>query len=409
MKKILLSIGIISSLTLSAQVVNDSILLEPNVTNQAFYSLENGEVANLSSQTWDLAFTTNFYGLTIRNNTGAGTAVYLYPSGDTLDWMSVDTAGMSSWSAINNDAENWGTGAFNQGVNPSNMFDQGWGIYNLSTHHTTGDSIYVVKDVAGDFHKLWIQRVANGTFYFKYADLDNSNEVEAEIIKSNGAGKNFLYYSLSTEEVLDREPANDSWDLLFTKYGEQLGPYFYPVTGVLTNNNVFIREARDTKTNEAEYDDFSVAADSAINEIGYDWKALGSSGYVIEDSLSYFVLDQSDEVWQVIMTGFGANTTGKVYFSKEKIDLAAINENEQESTFAVYPNPANDYVNILLNTTKSIEISLVSLDGRTVYQENTNQTGLVNHVINTNDFPAGIYSVIVNDGMNLNSEKLIIK
>ena len=55
-----------------------------------------------------------------------------------------------------------------------------------------------------------------------------------------------IYYSIETNEILDREPNSSSWDLLFTKYEEDLNnelanplnysqPYF--VAGVLTNGN----------------------------------------------------------------------------------------------------------------------------------------------------------------------------
>ena len=39
------------------------------------------------------------------------------------------------------------------------MFDMGWGIYSMITHHVTGDSLYAIKTVGGDWKKLWIQKL----------------------------------------------------------------------------------------------------------------------------------------------------------------------------------------------------------------------------------------------------------
>lgn len=395
-------------MSINAQVVHDSVLLEPNNINQSFYSLEDGEMTNVSSLTWDLAFSTDLFGTTIRNNSGAGTVVYLYPNGDTTDWMTVDTAGIGSWSPANNSSEKWEVGAFNQNLT-GDPFDQGWGVYSLATHQIVGDSLYVVKDIEGDYHKLWIDRVADGKFYIKFADLDHTNEVEAEVVKADGAGKNFLYYSLATETTLDREPAASSWELLFTKYGEQLGPTFYPVTGVLTNNNVFVREARSTHTDDAAYEDFAVNTDTTINEIGYDWKTFNGMAYDIQDSLSYFILDQNENIWHLIMTGFGGSTTGWSYFSKEKIETASISKNENATQFAIYPNPANEVVHVLFQSQNNIQVQIVSLDGKMVYQQVITQKGMINHEINVNDFPSGIYSIVVSDGTAYKTEKLIVQ
>ena len=56
-----------------------------------------------------------------------------------------------------------------------------------------------------------------------------------EITCAPYTAKNFIYFSLTTGEVLDNEPDSESWDLVFTKYHDESIPYI--VTGVLTNVN----------------------------------------------------------------------------------------------------------------------------------------------------------------------------
>ena len=90
-------------------------------------------------------------------------------------------------SPMYNSDTSWNYGAF--GVNKSsNMMDYGWGSYNIVNHHIVGDSLFIIKTVDGNYKKLWMDRKASGTYYFKFADLDGSNE----IISSVPASTNFL-------------------------------------------------------------------------------------------------------------------------------------------------------------------------------------------------------------------------
>ena len=173
MNKIFTALLLFISLNLFSQ--NQSISLLPSYTNQSFYSLENGEVANLNNTDWDLAFSTATMSSSIRINAGMGTELYSYPLGDTTDWNTFNSSNLSNWLPIYNSDTNWFVGAFDK--NSTSMFDMGWGMYSMITHHVTGDSLYAIKTVGGDWKKLWIQKLANDEYTFKYANLDGTNEI----------------------------------------------------------------------------------------------------------------------------------------------------------------------------------------------------------------------------------------
>ncbi|HIP31124.1 MAG TPA: hypothetical protein EYG86_00025, partial [Crocinitomicaceae bacterium] len=108
----------------------------------------------------------------------------------------------------------------------------------------TGDRIFIIKLADGTYQKLIIEMLQGGVYTFKYADLDGENEVSASLTKSDYDGKNFGYYSIQNNTVLDREPVSPEWDLLFTKYVVDLGGGFlYGVSGVLANVNVQVAQA----------------------------------------------------------------------------------------------------------------------------------------------------------------------
>ena len=194
MKKSLLILTItLISFTYSAQVY-DSVFLQSGYTNQSYYNLNSGEVANVDNENWDLAFSLSAYGSSIRINGKTGTELYVYPNGDTSSWSSVDISGIASWTKLYDSDTSWSLGAFDASANPGNPLDLGWGVYNTVTHHILGDSLHVIKLSNGDYKKLQVMKLAGGTYEFRYANIDGSNEVNTSVSKSSFTNKNFGYY-----------------------------------------------------------------------------------------------------------------------------------------------------------------------------------------------------------------------
>jgi hypothetical protein len=77
-KSLLILIITLISFTYSAQVY-DSVFLQSGYTNQSYYNLNSGEVANVDNENWDLAFSLSAYGSSIRINGKTGTELYVYP------------------------------------------------------------------------------------------------------------------------------------------------------------------------------------------------------------------------------------------------------------------------------------------------------------------------------------------
>ena len=406
----------VSFSTLSAQIVSDSVSLGAGYAQQSYYSLLNGEVANVNNGNWDLAFDASAFGSSIHINDQAGLLLYTYPDGDTSDWSSLDTSGLSGWSAQYNSDYSWSLGAFEQNMNLNDPTDLGWGVYSTITHAVTGDSIYVIRLANGDWKKLWIQDLFGGAYHFRYADLNGSNEVNAQLDKANYNGKNFGYYSLENDQEIDREPAKTSWDLVFSKYITELAPQvYYGVTGVLQNNEVSAAKAHPVN------DPFTYASYGShnfhdfTNSVGYDWKYfdMGSFAYVVEDSMCFFVNDVPGNIWRVTFTAFEGSGTGKIVFSKEMIAAAppiGIEENKSAGSFGLYPNPAASEVNILYTAgNEQVNVNVFTLTGKQVAAYTFNGQGFNKQVISLDGFGAGVYMVALNRGTSQEIRKLIIQ
>ena len=73
-------------------------------------------------------------------------------------------------------------------------------------------------------HKLFDQILEHFNFsnieilFIDDGSLDGTNEINATVDKTNYTDKNFVYFSIDQNIVLDREPISQDWDITFTKY-----------------------------------------------------------------------------------------------------------------------------------------------------------------------------------------------
>lgn len=388
--------------------VEDSVEMLPGYTNESYYSLANAEQANVDNTNWDIAFDLSGFGSSVRTNEHVGTEVYEYTAG--TDWATVDTTGMS-WNTFHNSETTWAVGSFDQAADPSDPFDIGWGDYNVVTHQIIGSRIYIIKLSSGDYRKIMIESLISGSYEFKHAEINGANEVSNTITKADYTDKNFVYYSITNDAIIDREPANNTWDIVFTKYIGELAPGVnYGVTGVLSNNGVHVREASGVDPSSANYYDYTV--DSVINVIGWDWKSfnMSTSSYDMAPDLSYFVEDQSGDIWHIIFTKFEGGATGKVVFSKELVSSASIDALEDITSFGIYPNPASEQTTLVFNSTADrTQVSIIDLGGKMVMSEELSQKGFITHPLSLSGLKAGTYFVQLSTSNGTSTKKLFIR
>lgn len=406
---------ILSTSTFAQGQIYDVVSIGPGYTNQAFYSMANGEVSNITNTDWDLAFQIAGFQASILINSKNN--VKLYRSGfDANAWSNLtanDTVGvLNSSNELFNQDTSWWSGAFNITANLSNQFDLGWGVYDFATHAVTGDSIHFIKLSNGAVKKIWIQQLANGTYYFAHADVDGGNEVNATLSKNAFPGKNFGYYSILNNTTIDREPNKYTWDLTFMQYMTTV-PFTYKVTGVLANDSVTVAKAYPVDVMNVNY--WGQNYSMYINTMGYNWKTfdLNSNQWLIEDSLVYFVNARPGQLWKMVFTGFGGASTGDFEFYKEQVSATGISENGgQPVLLGVYPNPANDLVKMTVYVNQYHEnngAAIFDMNGRMVKQIALgNLEGLNEVAITTSDLTAGVYTIqIIADGA-VETKRLVI-
>lgn len=408
MKKILLlSIVSLGLCSLNAQV-SDNVSLEQGYANQSFYSFENGEIASVPAQDWDLAFSCGSGSSAIRINDGYGVKAYKYPNGDISNWSEIDSTGLSTWIPDYNSELTWATGAFDQ---TADGFDVGWGDYNVITHIVTGTDVFIIQTLDMSWKKVAVESLISGDYIFKYADLDGSNESTHTLSKSDYTGKNFGYFSLATETEIDREPDSDSWDITFTKYIGELSPGVnYGVTGALSNYGVSIAQADGVDVTTANYMDYSFEGE--INVIGYDWKSFNGMQFVLTPDLTYFVNDVNGNVYQITFTNFEGSSSGVIEFETTLLMTSAITNLDKSSAIKAFPNPTQGTLQLeftSVNTANTL-LTITDLAGRLILNEQVVfSTENSKHRLDLAGNTAGIYILtIVSEGI-VSTERIVLK
>ena len=100
------------------------------------------------------------------------------------------------------------------------------------------------------------------------------------------------------------------------------------------------------------------------------------------------------------------NADGSKIVTEDKKGFLGVKEINTVSNFSVSPNPANDVINVKLNSSASAAISITDLAGKVV--KNTTVNG-VSTSISTSGLNEGVYFVNVTIGNSTSTEKIVIK
>ncbi len=390
------------AVTLSAQVETEVVTGgSPSYPDEVYYSLEDGIVSTVARSTWDLGFNTSNFSVSILANTASGVEVYTWPLGDTADWATLDTTGMT-WTPLYNSIESWDEGAFSS--NQTGHPDYGWGIYNDVTHIITGDSLFVIKTVAGSYKKLAIvERNPMVNYYLiKVAGLDGSDEQTDTINSADYNTKSFVYYSLDNMEILDREPVKEAWDMVFTRYYDYTIPYM--VSGVLTNDiHVEAQEVKEEGLDQATFVDYEESAFSwDISIIGSDWKSFSMTtfSYEVDTTVVYFLKkygETDSTYYKLYFTAFDY-TEGKYVFVQEELSAVSSRAPEANTLLNLYPNPASDHLNLVYDHQGEMEVSVYDLTGRNVLSTIHQGAGFSHLVLDISTLERGVFFVQVRAG-----------
>ncbi len=267
----------------------DASIGDTRYNHQIYFTLSTGEQKTVDRLSWDLGFSASETGTAVILN-GANFMQIALAEGKTFGdpWTTQElTSLVFRFDSATGSLDHTAIGEWAKSEeNSTFVLDLGYD-HNLS---------------ARGHRQLQILRADAQEFEIRYADLDGNNVRTAVIPKRSG--HNFSFYSLVSEQMVEVEPPQDSWDLVFTYYAYRYPDGFpYWLTGALSNRHQVA--VAEVPTSFATWDELTLADTASltfspnIDEIGFDWKSYvfgpparyvthQEKCYVVRDTKGYF-------------------------------------------------------------------------------------------------------------------------
>lgn len=373
----------------------DSVDMTGGYALDVYYSMENSAVQTVANAEWTVAFSTGATSSQVLINDGKGVELYKL-SASISDFPTIntsDTVGMAAWTKLHNNFEDWSHSAFEDGATGHPNY--GWGNYTgAPLHDVVGDKVFILKTLNDTYYKTMVIKQSHGEWTYRYATLDNSFDTTIVYQASDLQDRNFVFLNMDNHTILNREPANTDWDLLFTKYYSLDANY--SVMGILANKGVEILQIDGVSNSSATFDNGTFS--EVTNEIGYDWKTFNGTTYTFDLAIdrTYFVKQLTGDIYKLYFTRYDGTSTGKIVFNKELVQVSAVNDLKELKAISIFPNPAKDFAHIVFdsNVNSNIDIRVYNIVGKLISSKTVKVSSGLNDIkLNVNDFYKGIYLV----------------
>jgi hypothetical protein len=426
MQKYICILSIIFTSIIGYSQTFQQISTGPGYNKQSYIKLLEGTQKQINNDSWDIAFTAfGFQDAGIFINESAGSTM-----GQNLPLTELYYAKTEDFNApiildsiqgqkFLNSEESWSFGAFNELRNTANPFDFGWGTYNPANNSVKGNKVFVLKLQNGEYRKIKIESLVGTTYSFRYAKLDGSGEVTKTINKlTDNKGQKLIFFSFNTNNTVDVLPSG-GFDMMYGRYvsiakdpnGTIVQQYI--VTGVLTGPGVLTAEAITSNPATVVYNDYKDKLSPITDVIGFDWKTLSGTSWVIDTKKVFFVKTPDNKIWKLRFIDFEGSATGNAVFEKTDLGTSSLSEFKGVH-LGIFPNPAQNELiisfDIEADITGDIHVEVTDMAGRSMASQVVNSDkGLKVLNLDLTSWNSGSYVVRISNKSHQSLVRKVVK
>lgn len=425
MQKLSTFIAFLATITTVTSQSFQQISTGTGYNKQSYIKLIDGSQKQISNDAWDLAFTAFGFqdaGIFINESSGSTqgqnlplTELYYAKTDDFNASVKLDS--IQDQKFLNSE-ESWNYGALNELRNRTNPFDYGWGLYNPSNNSVKGNKVFVIKLRNGEYRKLIIESLIGTTYNLKYAKLDGTGEVTKSLNKvTDNKGQKLMYFSFSTNNTVDVLPVG-GFDLIYGRYislaQDPNGTIVqqYNVTGVLTGPGILTAKATGVNPATVSYNDYKDNMSTVTDIIGFDWKTLSGTSWVIDDKRVFFVKTADNKVWKLRFIDFEGSATGNAVFEKTELGTSSSSELAGVNT-GIFPNPVENELVVSLEVETGagqLNVNVTDITGKSMVTQYVNGQNRFNALsFDTSEWNKGIYLVRISNTAGHSLVKKVVK
>jgi hypothetical protein len=150
----------------------------------------------------------------------------------------------------------------------------------------------------------------------------------------------------------------------------------------------------------------------SANTAAYDCPAVGSVSGCVDTQLTMNYMDYTNDACMYMFTA-GQATRMLAWYNLIKTQLtttALANETFLENQFSIYPNPNKGSFTIeFKELANSFSVEVYDVTGKTIYENNYDQSANLSQMINLDNVNSGIYFINVKSDKGLVTKKLVIE
>jgi len=185
----------------------------------------------------------------------------------------------------------------------------------------------------------------------------------------------------------------------------------YNVTGVLTGPGVLTAEADGINPATVSFSEYSEKLASQTDIIGFDWKILNGTSWVIDPDKVFFVKTVDNRIWKLRFIDFEGASTGVSVFEKTDLGLFSATNEWPGMELNIYPNPASEILTISMQHGQqtSLKIQITDAAGKQINQfDLAGREGFRVVEIPVYDLPEGNYILTI-DGAGKRISRTFVK